>query len=141
MNSDFIVAVHALVCLHHRSITLSSDELAKNVCTNPARIRRIMTRLNKAGLVEARRGQAHGGYCQQAGQNPTLRQVAEAFDGQFVETGWHSGDEDAACPICSGMAAYTDGLYRAMNDRCMELLDTLTILDVEAQLFQSPHLR
>ena len=34
MNSDFVVAVHALVYLKHKKAKISSEELAKNVCTN-----------------------------------------------------------------------------------------------------------
>lgn len=37
MKSDFIVAVHALVYLSHRGCLASSEELAENICTNPAR--------------------------------------------------------------------------------------------------------
>ena len=31
MNSDFNVAVHALVYMEHKAVTLSSDELAENI--------------------------------------------------------------------------------------------------------------
>ena len=56
MNSEFIVAVHAMVFLHHKADTLSSETLAENVCTNPVRIRRVLAKLKKAGLVETREG-------------------------------------------------------------------------------------
>ena len=52
MNSDFVVAVHAMVFLHHKAETVSSEMLAENICTNPVRIRRVMARLKKAGLVK-----------------------------------------------------------------------------------------
>lgn len=135
MNSDFVVAVHALVFLFHKKRTLSSEELAENVCTNPVRIRRVMAKMNKAGLVEARRGHINGGYSYEAPGRLTLRQVAGALDGQLVETGWRSGSEHLNCMISSGMAGYMDGLYRQMNETCMEYLDTITIADVEKQLF------
>ena len=35
MNSSFSIAVHALVYLNHMERVLSSEELARNVCTNP----------------------------------------------------------------------------------------------------------
>ena len=62
MNSDFVVAVHAMVFLHHKAETVSSEMLAENICTNPVRIRRVMARLKKAGLVETREGRTQGGY-------------------------------------------------------------------------------
>ncbi len=51
MTSEFTIAVHALVYLNHKAQLLSSEALAKNICTNPARVRKIMTKLKKAGFV------------------------------------------------------------------------------------------
>ena len=64
MKSDFSVAVHALVYLSVKGCTLSSDALADNICTNAARVRKVMARLKKAGLVGAREG-SEGGFCPQ----------------------------------------------------------------------------
>ncbi|MFR5902988.1 MAG: transcriptional regulator, partial [Neglectibacter timonensis] len=35
MTSEFTIAVHALVYLNHKAQLLSSEALAKNICTNP----------------------------------------------------------------------------------------------------------
>ena len=43
MDSSFNLAVHALVCLSHSGRSLSSEVLAENICTNPARVRRVST--------------------------------------------------------------------------------------------------
>ena len=51
MNSDFIVAVHALVYLNHKADIVSSEALAKNICTNAARVRKVMAPLKRAGFV------------------------------------------------------------------------------------------
>ena len=124
--------------LRHKGAVLSSEELAENVCTNPARIRRVLTRLHKEGLVDARRGQVHGGYCCGSQERITLGQVAAVFGGQFVESGWRSGSDCAECMISSGMGGYIDGLYEKMNENCADYLKTITIADVERTLFQSP---
>ena len=53
LNSDFCVAVHGLVFLKHKGCTISSEELAENICTNPARVRKVMAKLtacDKLGL-------------------------------------------------------------------------------------------
>ena len=49
MNSEFTIAVHALVFLNHKRESVSSDKLAANICTNPARVRKIMGKLRKRG--------------------------------------------------------------------------------------------
>ena len=54
MNSSFSIAVHALVYLNHMERVLSSEELARNVCTNPVLIRKVMSKLKKAGIVDTK---------------------------------------------------------------------------------------
>ena len=61
MTSEFAVAVHALVFLNHKGDTQSSEAVAENVCTNPARVRKVMARLKRAGLVQTKEG-LDGGY-------------------------------------------------------------------------------
>ena len=61
MTSEFAIAVHALVFLEHKGIVISSEELAKNVCTNPARIRKVMAKLKRADLIRTKEG-TEGGY-------------------------------------------------------------------------------
>ena len=136
MNSDFVVAVHALVFLRHKQDLRSSLDIAENVCTNPVRVRRVMSALCKAGLAESRRGQQNSGYSYEKDKRITLSQVADAFSEALVEVGWRSGESGANCPICAGMASYTDDLYAEMNRRCRDYLQTITIEDVEHELFQ-----
>lgn len=61
MTSEFTIAVHALVFLNHKATVYSSEGLAENVCTNPARIRKVMAKLKKADLVKTKEG-VDGGY-------------------------------------------------------------------------------
>ena len=58
MNSEFTIAVHALVFLNHKRESVSSDKLAANICTNPARVRKIMGKLKKKGLISTKEGVA-----------------------------------------------------------------------------------
>ena len=60
MNGLFCVAIHALIYLDKRGEQLSSEELAANICTNPARVRKVMAKLKKAGLVATRSGRVGG---------------------------------------------------------------------------------
>ena len=50
MNGDYSLAVHALVYLDHRNTHLPSQILAENICTNAARVRKVMRPLAAAGL-------------------------------------------------------------------------------------------
>lgn len=105
MNSDFCVAVHALVYLNRRGCVLSSEELARNICTNPARVRKVLARMKKDGLVETKEGSSGGGYRFAKGAGEvSLAQVARALEVRFVSTSWHSGSQEVKCLVATGMA-------------------------------------
>lgn len=91
MNGDYSLAVHALVYLDHRNTHLPSQILAENICTNAARVRKVMRPLAAAGLAATKEG-AEGGYAlAQPAADITLSTVAEAtgttFCGRELETG------------------------------------------------------
>ncbi len=134
MNSDFSVAVHALVCLNYRGCSLSSEELAANICTNPARVRKIMAKLGHADLVGTREG-LEGGYklCL-PGARITLAQISRALELRFVCTGWKSGDPQNPCRIASGMGPLMDELYDHLDGMCKSWLETITVEQVQQKL-------
>ena len=135
MNSEFSVAVHSLVFLNHRGTTLSSEELAKNVCTNPARIRKIMAKLKKAELVATKEGIDGGYHFIRDPSTVTLREVSEALEMRFVSATWQSGDTDMKCLIASGMAAIMDDIYGQLDQLCQVHLDGITIQMIENRSF------
>ncbi len=135
MTSEFSVAVHALVYLNHRAESLPSEALAENVCTNPARVRRVLSQLKKQGLVETKEG-IDGGYRFVLDPSAvTLEQIAAALDAEFVGAAWRSGDTDMECLVASGMAGIMDGIYADLNRLCYEKLKTITIADIDRQIF------
>lgn len=138
MTSEFNVAVHALVYLHHKNKTVSSEELAENICTNPARVRKVLSKLRKADLVVTKEG-AEGGYqFVLDAEKVTLGDVGDALDLVYVSAGWKSGDTDMDCLVASGMAAVMDDIYGNLNAVCRRYLNRLTIHDIDAVIFKSP---
>lgn len=135
MNSDFCIAVHALVYLNHKQCLLSSEMLAENVCTNPVRVRRVMGKLKKVKLVETKEG-SEGGYLflRDAAQ-VSLADIAKALEISFVSTHWHSGDHDMKCLVASGMADIMDGIFGELNEHCMKWLEEKTIADIDRNIF------
>ena len=132
----FIVAVHALVYLSHRGCLASSEELAENICTNPARVRKIMGKLKKMGIITTREGHV-GGYCPCEGlEKVSLYEIAQGMDTVFVDTKWRSGNEENNCFISSGMSSVFDSLYRELDRLCMDHLKGITLGDVTAQIVE-----
>ncbi|HJC56875.1 MAG TPA: Rrf2 family transcriptional regulator [Candidatus Eisenbergiella intestinipullorum] len=149
MNSNFCVAVHGLIYLYFCQSTVSSEELAKHVCTNPARVRKVMLMLKKQGLVQTREGKDGGYRCGTEAGEITLAQIAEATETHFAE-GFRTGkgcagkeggeglaqlaDLDRDCLNASGMAQVMQELYEQMDALCMERLGRITVAHLEARL-------
>ncbi len=135
MNSDFCVAVHALVYLNHKDCVLSSEELADNICTHPARVRRVLSKLKQAGLVDTKEGSVGGYRFTQRPDKVSLEQVAQALSVRFVETAWKSGDADMECLVASGMAGLMDEVFDDLNGRCNSRLSEITIDQLDKKIF------
>ena len=135
MTAEFPTAVHALVYLTHKAGTVSSAELADNICTNPARVRKILAKLCHAGLAEAHEGRSSGYHCIADSKKITLCAVAEALGEIPVSVSWRSGNVDRDCMVSSGMAAVMDSVYHELNVNCLRTLETITIGSVSEKIF------
>lgn len=137
MTSEFTIAVHALTVLNHRGSVVTSEALAENVCTNAARIRKVMAKLRKTGIVETREG-AEGGYLlTRASTDIHLDMIADALDVTFVSASWESGNPDMDCLIASGMAGVLSDIYTELNQGCKEYLKSITLSDIDQKIFGS----
>lgn len=135
MTGDFGVAVHALVFLSHKHDCVNSEQLSRNICTNPARVRKIMAKLKSSGLLETREG-FDGGY--QFTKDPkevTLRQIAESVDAKFVSVSKSSGDVDMDCQIASGIGPIMDRIYDRLDETCRDSLAEITLSHIDQSIF------
>lgn len=136
MTAEFLVAAHALVLLHHRKEYLTSEEIAKNVCTNPARVRKILSKLRKHDLILTKNG-VEGGYAVgEDGGAITLRDVFVAMDESFVNRRWRSGDIDRDCQVSSGMASLMDTILEGVEEAAEIQLEKTTIGDMEEAIMR-----
>lgn len=126
--------MHALVYLGHTKKVLNSEELAQNVCTNPVLIRKVMSRLKKAGIVNTKGGNNGGYFLTADTETLTLREIAEAIDAHFVGSPWKSGDMNKACLISSGMGSLMEELCARLDGLCRESLRDMTVADIDRKL-------
>lgn len=135
MTSEFAIAVHALVYLNHKGETVSSEALAENICTNPARVRKVMAKLNQVGLVAAKEG-VDGGYrFIKTATEVTLCQIDEAVDVRLVSACWKPGGKAKACLVASGMGDIMEGIYTDLDELCRRRLAEITVADIDHQIF------
>lgn len=136
MNGEMITAIHAAVYLYHKNDWCNSEEIARNVCTNPVCVRRVLAKLVKAGLIEKKEGAKQGGYRCDRSERVTLGQIAQALGVRVVEAKYRSGDTDQPCLIASGMQDYIAGLCDCLDRGCKDRLDCITVEEVERALIR-----
>lgn len=137
MNAEFSVAVHAMVYLAaHCQASVNSSELASNICTNPARVRKVMSKLCKASLVVSTKGQGSGYASIAEARRTDLAVIAKAIDEVPVEDIWQSGDLDRDCLVCSGMGSVMDDICHGMNLVAFDYLKKVTIGSICDRLLQ-----
>ncbi|CUX34157.1 Putative HTH-type transcriptional regulator YwnA [Clostridium sp. C105KSO15] len=137
MTSEFAVAVHGVVYLNQRKVTISSEELASNVCTNPARVRKVMAKLKKAGIITTKEGLEGGYHFAKDSSEVNLRSICEALDVTFVSSSWKSGNVDTPCMIASGMSGVMDEIYGDLNELCRRRMEEITIKDIQEKLIRN----
>src|SRR5574344_73809 len=135
MTSEFVIAVHALELLAHKTISLSSEELSANICTNPTKIRKVMSKLKKSNLIQTKEG-TKGGYLFVG--NPkeiSLAQISAALECHFITMNWKSGNLKKDCAIASGMTNAMETVTDALQSSCMEKLSTVMLSDIDNFIF------
>ena len=75
-------AVHILLFIYlNQETRLSSDQIAKSICTNPSYVRRLMAEMKEAGLIRSMRGQVNP-MLQRSPDSITLLDVYRAVEDQ-----------------------------------------------------------
>lgn len=121
-TSCFALAAHALVLLAHCGTKgATSDYIAQSASTNPARVRRVLAPLVRAGIVAARQG-GHGGYTlAQAPGAITLGDVFAAVEeGPVLPS--HPRAPNTRCPIGAGISAALERLQDDVDDAVRDAL-------------------
>lgn len=129
-----MIAVHSLVFLGHKQESLTSDQLAENVCTNPVRVRRVMAKCKQANLVDTKRGVNGGYFLKGSLENITLKDVYQAINVPLIQQNWQSGDSEASCLVSSGMSDVMEEIYVELNQAAVAQLSHTTLKQMEAKL-------
>ncbi|MNI35636.1 Transcriptional regulator [compost metagenome] len=112
MNSEFTIAVHSLVLLAHLPDHMAtSEEIAGNVSTHSARIRKVMGFLRKAGYVKTKEGIGGGYILNCAPEQITLAEIYRLTSQGTLKPSWCSGDASKPCMVSSSMEKTMDQLF------------------------------
>lgn len=139
LNSDFTIAVHSLVYLAYLPEHMaSSDSIAVNVCTNPARIRKIMSCLRKKGLVKTKEG-IGGGYILECNpQETTLADIYCTVSHGTLKPNWCTGDPEQKCVVSSNTQVVMEDIFNDAELYFEKYLEKITISSVLEKIKQCP---
>jgi Rrf2 family protein len=137
VNSEFTIAVHSLVFLAYLPDHMaSSQKIARNVSTNPARIRKIMSCLRNHGFVKTKEG-IGGGYILQGDPDEiTLGQIYRSVSCGTIKPNWCSGDPEEACVVSSNIQIVMDDMFEEADQYLSVYLDKISIASVLKKIKQ-----
>jgi Rrf2 family protein len=134
-NTRFAVALHALTALAWLGEARTSEELARGtVNTNPVVLRRILTRLVKAGMLEAHPGKKGGFRLARAPRTIDLAAVYRAVEGDEGLLGIHANPEVKSCPVSCAIRPVLDDVFREAEDALTRSLAGRRVSDVVGRI-------
>lgn len=140
MNSEFTVAVHCLVFLAYLPDRMASSELiARNVSTNPTRIRKVMSLLRTHGFVKTKEGVGGGYLLSCEPDKVTLGQIYRAISTGNLKPHWCSGNQEDACLVSANMEHVMDDIFTEAETHYELCLDRTTIQSVLDKVKKCKH--
>lgn len=142
MNSEFTVAVHSLALLAYLPERMaSSDYIARNVATNPTRIRKVMGSLREKGFVKTKEG-IGGGYMLNCDPDIlTLADIYRTMSEGTLKPHWCSGNPEEECVISANMQHVMDQFFTEAEQHYVAYLEKSTLSTVidRLKLCQQQH--
>jgi Rrf2 family protein len=136
-NNRFSVAVHIITALaYHGHEGATSQMLAKSVCTNPVVVRRLLSRLHRAGLVDCQPGKSGGCRLAKAPEVITLNDIYAAVEagGPFAIP---DKPENKACAVSCNMKIILTEVFQKTQRAVEDSLRHITLADLVKTVEQS----
>jgi Rrf2 family protein len=124
-KTEFSSAIHVLLSLlDRRGDWLNSNELAESVGSHPVMIRRLVSKLVKAGLIESRTGRDGGVRLKKDPKRISAYDILHAVDGgELVKL--HQSPAKKECPVSCQIAQIMEKVKAtaetAVNEAFMKL--------------------
>lgn len=129
-SSRFAVAVHILALLEERGgEPVTSEYIASSVNTNPAVVRRILSRLASAGLTTSQLGVGGGALLARPATEITLLDVFQAVEACELFA-MHSTPPNPQCPVGRNIQGALEEATRAAQRALEAELADRTVSDV-----------
>jgi len=130
VNTQFSIAVHMLVGLGYLPAgETTSTQLASSVNTSPSFVRRILSKLSKAGLVNTSMGNSGSTALAKDPKDITLLDIYRAVDAPKAFA-IHDYPAKAACPVSCGIKSAMEYVLGRTQRSMEEGLGKITLAEV-----------
>ena len=134
VDSEFTVGVHILLLYAFiKEDKITSETAAKSIGCNPVIVRKVFSKLSRAGLLRPGRGNARTVLARAAG-DITLRDVFLATQEETVEETFNMYPANPGCPVGSEIHSILHGRFASARNAMLDDLSKTTIADLAAEL-------
>jgi Rrf2 family nitric oxide-sensitive transcriptional repressor len=129
-KGDFAIAIQILLsCARQPNERLCSAKLAEPVGIHASRIRTIVARLVKAGILDAHEGRSGGVQLKRPPSKIDLEEVLRVVDpSPFIKI--HETPKGSKCPIGCGMAKVMEYVHTKVEDSARKSLKSFRLDDL-----------
>jgi Rrf2 family protein len=128
-NSRFAMATHIMTALAARQERLSSTYLASSLNTNPVVVRRILSELQKAGLLATESGRTGGATLAKKPNTITLFDIYKAVDAGDIFA-YNPNDPNKKCELSCKMKSVLEPVFESVGQALAQKLKKIRLSDV-----------
>ena len=129
MDIKLSSAIHTLILIAESETPMNSEQIATSVGTNASYIRKLTTRLRKAGMIEGRRGIS--GF--KLIKKPEDISLLDIYDTVMETESLHLFDihqnSNDTCIVGHNIRPVLNGMFRNMEERVENELKSITLAD------------
>ncbi|MDB6123000.1 MAG: Rrf2 family transcriptional regulator [Pedosphaera sp.] len=130
VNTQFSIAVHIMAGLAYRcDQETTSTNLAMSVNTSPSFVRRVLSKLSKAGLVQTATGKAGACWLAKDAKDISLLDIYEAVDAPKAFS-IHNYTEQKGCTVSCHIKAALDNALNKTQKAMEASLDDISLAQI-----------
>lgn len=136
ISSRFTIAIHMLSCMDtfKEEYKITSDFLAGSIQVNPVIIRKLLSQLKNAGLIEVKRGPG-GASIARPLEEITFLDVYRAVECVEENTLFHFHENpNPACPVGRNIHNVLDDKLLRVQTAMEQELSSITLADVKSDM-------
>lgn len=136
ISSRFTIAIHMLTCMDvfQEDYKVTSDFLASSINVNPVIIRKLLSQLKDAGLIEVKRGPG-GASITKPLEEITFLDIYHAVDCVEENTLFHFHENpNPKCPVGKNIHNILDDKLLRVQNAMERELSSITIADIKSDL-------